>query len=675
VRVMFSRFTWIILSLPIIFSAESACGESEWVSGQQIPVGTSGQLGPLAPHGVMSVPLGCAPVFGGQRPDLFVATTKYGTEPGLWLYRWVESIDAGVPAFEKAYQVGHPFEKPYPPRGCVVARRDGAVLGAWLSGTSIVWTTFDVEKKRFTEFHRLKITGLPRGAGSIALQERPDGDWRVYLGVGDGTPYRTWKGSSRDPKYQPYTGAGIWHGGMPYVALYTVDVSADGTTQLGDPFRVSHRDRDVRAGFNQIAPVQIKADNFSAVVTGSKYGGLHFFHQGDAGWAARAHLVRADGIAHRHPTIYARPTAYPDGEGNWNDLLVGGEGGIYYYRFTGAYSPTGQPVYSDPVFALEADARLYGGTLPVPNIVDWNGDGNLDMVAGNSEGLVLFFENSGTSVAPAFQPGTPIEAGGQKIHVQPGYRLDIQGPGEARWGYACPTVVDWNDDGLLDIVMSDSTARHHVYINKGSKTEPSLGVAHPLYYEGLDMYGTWRVQPAAAKLDGRMAYVALDGDDEFHLYWQVDAVNLLDGGKLRLDSGEPILANFLHAGGTGRLKISFTDWDRDGAMDLLVGTPRHGSVPDEKTGLPQSLGLPGAAVLLLRNTGSDGDPVFAYPKLVAFQGQPIFLGQHACGPAVAPFRGPELSDLIVAEEEGRFRFYKHEDLGLLDASVYAKQAE
>ena len=103
-----------------------------------------------------------------------------------------------------------------------------------------------------------------------------------------------------------------------------------------------------------------------------------------------------------------------------------------------------------------------------------------------------------------------------------------------------------------------------------------------------------------------------------------------------------------------------------------MGTPRHGSVPHPKTGLPQSLGLPGAAVLLLRNTGTDADPKFAFPKLVAFKGKPIFLGQHACGPAIAPFRGMDNADLIVAEEEGRFRYYRREDLSLMDASAYVK---
>ena len=35
-----------------------------------------------------------------------------------------------------------------------------------------------------------------------------------------------------------------------------------------------------------------------------------------------------------------------------------------------------------------------------------------------------------------------------------------------------------------------------------------------------------------------MAYVALDDDDQFHLYWRIDDQNLRDGGKLWLDESD-----------------------------------------------------------------------------------------------------------------------------------------
>lgn len=99
-----------------------------------------------------------------------------------------------------------------------------------------------------------------------------------------------------------------------------------------------------------------------------------------------------------------------------------------------------------------------------------------------------------------------------------------------------------------------------------------------------------------------------------------------------------------------------------------MGTPRHGSVPNPETGLPQSLGLPGSTVLFLRNTGSDAAPKFAFPKLLTHNGEPVFFGQHACGPAIAAFRSENPGDLIVGVEEGRFRYFKREDLSFKNVS-------
>jgi hypothetical protein len=174
-------------------------------------------------------------------------------------------------------------------------------------------------------------------------------------------------------------------------------------------------------------------------------------------------------------------------------------------------------------------------------------------------------------------------------------------------------------------------------------------------------------------MDGRMAYIALDADDAFHLYWQDDEHNVTDGFKLRLVTGEVIQANFLSGGGTGRLKIVLTDWDRDGVKDLVVGTPRHGSVPDPENGLPQSLGLPGSSILFLKNVGSESNPVYNRPELFAYKGAPIYLGQHACSPALADFSNPNGPDLIAGHESGRIYYYNREDLSTLRAEAIGEE--
>ena len=94
-----------------------------------------------------------------------------------------------------------------------------------------------------------------------------------------------------------------------------------------------------------------------------------------------------------------------------------------------------------------------------------------------------------------------------------------------------------------------------------------------------------------------MALVTSDAQDESHLYFKIDEMNLRDGGKLRYripncstSSGSTcfrsIQTNYLHGGGSGRLKYSLVDWDGDGLVDLLLGTCGYHSVPSNTTGLP-----------------------------------------------------------------------------------------
>jgi hypothetical protein len=111
--------------------------------------------------------------------------------------------------------------------------------------------------------------------------------------------------------------------------------------------------------------------------------------------------------------------------------------------------------------------------------------------------------------------------------------------------------------------------------------------------------------------------------------------------------------------------MRLADWDLDGIVDLILGTCRHASVPDPERGLPQSLGLPGSSVLFMRNVGSNRKPVFAFPQLMAFRGEPIYLDQHACGPAITSFGGPGGPHLIVGYEDGRILFFNRKDLSTI----------
>ena len=645
------------------------------VSGKPVPVGTTDRMGPLAFPGIENHPVGIASVFDSKQPDLFLMGNRHG--PGLYLYKYLKTNSEGVPVFGNRIIVKTPFSVKHPPIGAIFQTADGIIHGTWLLKNDLVHTVYDREKHSFTEIERQAIKGLPRAPSSLAVLSNPDESVEIIFGISDGVssrpphfdPAPQYLNDYRDPRYRPFDGAGVWRGGFPYVAMYGISLPKLLKGPVTELRLVSKTKHEVRNSYRTLTIANLGPGRTRDVIGGSRYGGLAYYHNtssNSVNFDPRKHLVGTNGIILRHPAVWASPVAYPNPVTGLSDLIVGCEGGVYYYRFTGTFTEESKPVYESPRPVLERNAVLYGGTLVVPNVVDWDGDGAVDIVSGNSHGKILFFRNEGDNTKPAFLPGVPLKAGGQEIHIQPGYGQDIQGPGEARWGYTCPTVVDWNNDGLPDILMSDSAAKHTVYINRGQKTKPVLDFGKPLYLDGLDLHGTWRCKPAVAQLDGRMAYVTLDDDDELHLYWQLDIYNLEDGGKLKLDDGSNICANFLKAGGTGRLKMNLVDWDMDGKLDMIIGTPRHASVPNPKTGLPWSVRKEkpnaGAAVLFMKNVGPGKVPVLQFPKLLKFKGKEIFLGQHSCGPTPADFGNPQRPDLVVGTETGRFIFYKHEDL-------------
>jgi hypothetical protein len=360
--------------------------------------------------------------------------------------------------------------------------------------------------------------------------------------------------------------------------------------------------------------------------------------------------------------------AYPGG------LIACGEGSLYFYRFTGKWAKTGAPVFAEPVSVLQEHADLYAGTLPSPTTVDWNCDDVLDILAGNSEGFVLFFENIGSNDEPRFLPATRVQAGGREIQVQAGYSGSLQGLQEARWGYLSPNAIDWNGDGMLDLITGDITGDYLIYLNRGTKTEPKLDAAHPIYCDGIDLHGMWRCRPAVAKIGERMALVIVDGDDHFHLYWRIDDYNVEDGGKLKLTDGKLIGTSGGVGGMSGRCKLDLFDWNQDGHLDFVIGTGRVVSIPDRETGYPMAAlgqnpvvgGLIGSLVdkalpvklkktlgtpLLMLNKG---DNTFARPLVFRDEDDLVIQpgGAHEAG-AVGTMLGKDGPNLLICNEAGR----------------------
>lgn len=596
--------------------------------------------------------------FEGERySSMFLQSDNW--YPGIYLYNCLGMKD-GVPYYGAPEKVGMPADLGYNLNGDVV-EEDGTVYAYWLKGKKLIETRYNRSEKTFETVRSLDIEGVTVVPSAVSVWKRGD---RIYclLDIGDGRetggPVH-WE----DKDFPPYDSRGFFVGNLVYSGLYGFSIDAKSWPERVTAVRQTDL-KQVMWGYKKISHVIYK-NGKRGVITGSHNGNLLFYPEsiqngqivGD-----RHFVVGDDNILVRHNTVWARPIPFYNEKKEHTGIIVSGEGGIFYYPFEG-FNSKGSPVYgkSRPLLAYNAD--LYGGSLIVPNLADWDADGDLDLIVGNSIGYINFYENAGSNAKPAFRDAVRLCVNGEPIHIQPGYKDDIQGPGESRWGYSCPTVVDWDGDGLLDILSNDSRGKHRLFLNKGEKGKPELQPEAPLYLDGLELHGTWRTRPGVARMGNRMAYITQDEDDEFHLYWQIDAYNLEDGGKLKLSDGSYISgSHFGKGGGTGRSKILITDWDNDGISDLLVGTPRHGSIPNKTFGLPFTAGDKGAAVLFLRNVGTNEKPVYDFPKMIKYRGRTIHFGQHSCAPAVGHLTSSKALDLIVGDQKGRFYFFERKDL-------------
>jgi hypothetical protein len=176
-----------------------------------------------------------------------------------------------------------------------------------------------------------------------------------------------------------------------------------------------------------------------------------------------------------------------DGDGDV-DMIVGDEDGrVAFFEHTGRVV-NGMPQFRPPHYFQQQADPLKFGALVTPCSFDWDGDGDTDFIAGNTAGYISFIENlSGPRVdRPKLAAPQPLKAGGQTIRVMAGPNGSIQGPLEAKWGYTTQTVADWDGDGLPDIVANSIWGKVVWYRNVGTRREPKLGAAQGIEVEWDD---------------------------------------------------------------------------------------------------------------------------------------------------------------------------------------------
>ncbi len=356
------------------------------------------------------------------------------------------------------------------------------------------------------------------------------------------------------------------------------------------------------------------------------------------------------------------------------DLIVGDEDGrVALVENTGKLAEDGTPQFLPPrYFQQEADT-LKCGALATPVAFDWDGDGDFDILCGNTAGYIEFFENlSGAGVeSPKWAAPVRLEVDGQPLRILAGPNGSIQGPAEAKWGYTCLSVADWDGDGLPDIVFNSIWGKIQWCKNVGTRWAPKLSAPQDIEVQwpgpapkpswtwwqpdSNELVTQWRTTPIAIDWTGNglvdlvmldhEGYLTLlrrtreDGQLVLHPPQRVfhgENLSVTDSRHTIRDSSPGTLQlNNGHAGGSGRRKLWVADWDGDGNLDVLVNS---------------------TSANFLRQTRSE-DGVWYFEDMGPVVKQSV--QGHSTSPTTVDFNGDGIADLLIGAEDGRLYYHRN----------------
>ena len=266
---------------------------------------------------------------------------------------------------------------------------------------------------------------------------------------------------------------------------------------------------------------------------------------------------------------YSVPCYYDWNNDGANDLIIGQGGGgnpgkvrIYLNSATSA----------DPEFTtyhfLQAGGQVLEYTWDgcncgcmglYPRVVYWNNDEKKDLLVGTADGYVLIFINIGTDSDPVFDAGTRIQ------YTQYGNIIDIAS------SRTTPNFMDYNNDGLKDLVVGTKDGFIHVYLNEGTEGFPYfITRSYALTETGNLVVPSERASPAVIDFNGdnKKDIVSGNTDGQLLFYENIgtDAAPIFADGIYLTAANETI-----DMPDTPRSRPFICDFNGDGQLDIFVG--------------------------------------------------------------------------------------------------------
>lgn len=255
-------------------------------------------------------------------------------------------------------------------------------------------------------------------------------------------------------------------------------------------------------GLARPAFADIDQDGDLDLFVGTYDGTLHFYRNEGTPGKPRWHLIDA-----RYGEIDVGENSAPvfidlDGDGDLDLLLGEAEGTLIFYENTG--NPERAIWKHRGKLKDETGKIIDVGTTSVPALVDIDADGDLDLFVGNTEGFIAYYQNRSQSLQLKFHLVSP-----RYLNIDVGY-------------LSSPTFADMDADGDFDFFTGIRENRIYFYQNIGSPHQPEFKLKST-FFDSIQVGSI--TAPALADLDSDGDLDLCIGQADGRLNFYVNAGN------------------------------------------------------------------------------------------------------------------------------------------------------